>query len=267
MNTWLTITVASLSQIAIGSPAMASTSQSLRSILEPEQVCSLTSDWQIGTGVEGVEIPMFETVRPIIEGNTKTWRAIHHSADPLSDARSGSIGFDVTHVDAQTLRPLEGRNQRGAMSFHFVYTETTANKLAPNGDIEDSVALSEDYPLPWYPGSAILTMAIPWRTGLVASGMMVDNYAGEGKSRLRPVTLAVTGERMADFNGGARRVFDAVWTSPNGFEFRQTVTASRPHHAIASRMFPRPGGRSFDSRVMQTNLGDDCALLSYTPAN
>lgn len=54
-------------------------------------------------------------------------------------------------------------------------------------------------------------------------------------------------------------VFDTVWTSTQGFEFRQAVTVDRPHVAVEAGFTPREGAPPFLMTALAVVEGPDCA--------
>lgn len=161
-------------------------------ILRPDQVCSITVDWAAPGAPDG-GIVMIETVRPAEAGAGPIWRALHHAANPVADAAEIPLGFDSTEVLRADLRLLNGESRWGGNKVRFEYSDDQARRIDASGEAVETIALDGTRPLPWYPGSAILNQAVPWRDGLRATGHLLDNYLATGDARLRPLAVEVTG--------------------------------------------------------------------------
>lgn len=248
------VTFAALAAISGASHAQ---SIDLRTILDPSRVCSLSRDLLVGLdSAEPAE--MIEVVRPVSRDGRAGWRAIHYPLRIVEIAREGAGTFDMTDVEAATLRPIESEARHGADPVRFDYAAPAARQLGPKGEVLDTTAFGDRVPLPWYPGAAILTQAIPWRDGLRAHGYIVDNYTGRGDARLRRVDVEVVGRETVAVGGATFAAYRVNWRAEGGFALTERVSVARPHQILQTDYYPVPGGKPFRSRLVAMANGGDC---------
>lgn len=241
----------------------AATAQSvdLQTLLQPAQVCALTRD--VATGSDGPDAgAMVEVVRRIDHDGRPAWRAIHFPLRIVEKARAAAVSFDMTDVDAATLRPIEGESRYTPAPTRFDYAGDTARRLGPAGEVLDTTQLGGRVPLPWYPGATILVQAVPWRDALRAYGYIVDNYVGTGDARLRRVEVAVEGRTTVEVAGVVVPAYRVVWRAAGGFESHEQISIARPHQTLEFDFYPKPGAKPVRSRVTAFAAGVDCATIA-----
>jgi hypothetical protein len=185
--------------------------------------------WRIGTNDTAGPSGMIEAVTRATFRNRPTWRVTHYADDP---AASTTNDFDLYDVDAETLVPLRSvmRNPGLSLELDFTKDEVTLRKKNETGTSIERIPLKTPV-MPEGPGLRVFVASLPLKEGYAARFHSVDRWSGKEASRVKPMTLTVTGRRIVDTAMGKRDAFEVLIRPDDGsFRIAQRVRVEPPHY-------------------------------------
>jgi len=185
--------------------------------------------WRIGTNEPGGPSGMIEAITRATFHNRPSWRVTHYTDDPAASERSD---FDLYDVDVETLVPLRSvmRNPGLSLDLDFTRDMVTLRKKDEAGTSTERIPLTTPV-MPEGPGLRVFVASLPIKDGYTAHFQSVDRWSGKEATRVKPMTLTVTGRRAASTPMGTRDVFEVLIRADDGsFRIAQRVRAEPPHY-------------------------------------
>ncbi len=198
-------------------------------VVRPAQIRPAMLVWRIGTNEPGGATGMIEAVTRATFKNRPTWRVTHYADDP---AASPTNDFDLYDVDAETLVPLRSvmRNPGLSLDLDFTRDEVTIRRVDDTGTTVERIALSTPV-MPEGPGLRVFVASLPLKRGYEARFHSVDRWSGKESSRVKPMTLTVTGRTSVSTPMGSRDAFEVLVRPDDGsFRIVQRVRVEPPHY-------------------------------------
>jgi hypothetical protein len=185
--------------------------------------------WRIGTNEAGGASGMIEAITRATFKNRPTWRVTHYADDP---AASSTNDFDLYDIDAETLVPLRSvmRNPGLSLDLDFTRDEVTLRRVDDAGTTTERIPLSTPV-MPEGPGLRVFVASLPLKPGYTAWFHSVDRWSGKEASRVKPMTLTVTGRRPVSTPVGTQDALEVLIRADDGSSrILQRVRGEPPHY-------------------------------------
>ncbi len=185
--------------------------------------------WRIGTTDPAGPSGMIEAVTRATFRNRPTWRVTHYADDP---AASPTNDFDLYDVDVETLVPMRSvmRNPGLSLDLDFTRAEVTLRRVDDSGTTTERIPL-EGPVMPEGPGLRVFVASLPLKPDYAARFSSVDRWSGKEATRVKPMTVTVTGRRSVATPMGTREVFEVLIRPDDGsFRIAQRVRVEPPHY-------------------------------------
>ena len=185
--------------------------------------------WKIGTNDPAGPSGMVEAITRATFRGRATWRVTHYPDDPSA---SPTNDFDLYDVDVETLFPLRSvmRNPGLSLDLDFFRDEVLLRRKDETGASTERIPLTGSV-MPEGPGLSVFVASLPLKAGYKARFQSVDRWSGKGASRVKPMTVMVTGRQTVETPMGRRDVFEVLIRPDDGsFRIAQRMRVEPPYY-------------------------------------